>query len=176
MHTEVVRTARVNGELGALAHAVYGPPEQRDDPFAPIDWDMPETSVIIRREGRDELLAHAGILTRICLHNGDSVRVGGLLEVKTHPEVRGQHLGKAVVRRATQLLRDDPSIDFGLLVCLEPLLPYYEPLGWVEFTGNLWVDQPDGRLRFNEVSRVMTLPGRLPAPVRGDIDLCGLPW
>lgn len=176
MHTEVVCTARVNGELGALAHAVYGPPEQRDDPFAPIDWDMPEISVVIRRGGQRDLLAHAGVVVRECLHNGEPVRIGGLLEVKTHPEVRGQRLGKAVVDRASRLIRDELATDFGLLVCLEPLLPYYEPFGWVEFQGNLWVAQPDGPLRFNDVSRVMVLPARAPAPADGVIDLQGLPW
>lgn len=176
MRTEVLPTADVACELDELARAVYGPPEERDDPFAPFDWAMPETSIVVRREGRHELLAHAGILSRTCLHNGDDVRVGGLLEVKTHPEVRGQRLGKAVVQRATALLRDDQTIDFGLLVCLEPLLKYYEPLGWVEFSGDLWVAQPDGPLRFNDVSRVMVLPARKPAPAGGVIDLCGRPW
>lgn len=176
MHTEVVRTARVNGELGALAHAVYGPPQQRDDPFAPIDWDMPEISVVVRRDGRNDLLAHAGVLVRECLHNGEPVRIGGLLEVKTHPDVRGHRLGKAVVQRATDLLRDDPALDFALLVCLEDLLAYYEPLGWIEFTGDLWVEQPDGPLRFNEISRVMVLPAGSHAPTDGVIDLQGRPW
>lgn len=176
MHTEVVPTADVHRALDDLARAVYGPPEERDDPFAPITWAMPETSIIIRRDGHGDLLAHAGILTRTCRYNGESVRVGGLLEVKTHPDVRGRRLGKAVVQRATDLLRDDPEVDFGLLVCLEDLLAYYEPLGWVEFTGDLWVEQPGGPMRFNEVSRVMVLPARATAPTCGVINLQGLPW
>lgn len=179
METEVIASTEWSAcdieQFRALELAVYGPHEQRDDPFARITWALPEFSVVARQPVDGRIVAHAGILARDCLLNGETVRIGGLGEVKTHPDVRGQRIGRAVVARACELLRDDLSVDFGLLVCGHHLLSYYQQLGWSEFHGELWVEQSEGQVRF-ESGRVMVMPGRQPAPANGVIDLLGLPW
>lgn len=179
MKTEVIanddRSEEDARRLSALGLAVYGPQEERDDDFARITWAPTEISVIVRSEDGKSILAHAGALARDGLLDGNPVRIGGVGGVKTHPDVRGQHLGRQVVARATELLRDELGVDFGLLVCEDRLLPYYQQLGWQAFAGELWIDQPQGRVRF-EFNKVMVTPGRLPAPGSGVIDLLGFPW
>lgn len=168
------RTDTDRQQLRALGEAVYGPddqPETSDD----VTWDSTEISIIARHEAGGEIIAHAGVLARECLLDGQPVRVGGIGGVKTHPDVRGTGLGRTVMTEAQQLLRDRLDVDFGLLVCPEHVVPFYRRLGWQEFDGDLMVDQPAGRIRFT-ANRVMVYPGRQDVPRTGTLDLLGYPW
>jgi aminoglycoside 2'-N-acetyltransferase I len=93
----------------------------------------------------------------------------------THPDVRGRGMGRVVMTRAAEFMRGDLEVDFGLLACPDDVLQFYERLGWREFTGSLWVEQPKGRTLFT-MNRVMTLPVLADAPRSGTLDLVGLPW
>lgn len=180
MKTETIGTTSLTEDdarlLESLDFAAYGPHEQRADAFASVTWAPPAISVLVRREKRGDIVAHAGISIREGLLNRAPVLIGGIGEVKTHPEVRGQRLGKAVVTEAMHQLRDVIQVDFGLLVCLDDVLSYYRQLGWETFDGELWAKQPEGRIRLDTFSNVLVMTGRRPAPSGGVIDLLGLPW
>jgi hypothetical protein len=46
--------------------------------------------------------------------------------------------------------------------------------GFRPFDGEIWCEQPDGRVRFEAIAPYVHELRR--APQRGTIDLCGLPW
>jgi len=66
------------------------------------------------------------------------------------------------------------GVEFGLLVCEEDVVPFYERLGWQVVEGPLTFDQPGGQATWPAV--VMVLPCGGKAWPEGMIDLCGLPW
>ena len=47
-------------------------------------------------------------------------------------------------------------------------------LGWRQFTGDVFAEQPEGRVRF-DVMTAFVFDMRL-SPQGGAVDLCGLPW
>lgn len=179
MYIEVIanrdRTDRDREQLQRLNEAVYPPGSSADSPEARLSWASTELSVVVRAVADGDIVAHAGVLARQCLHNDRSVLIGGVGGVKTHPEFRTAGLGRQAMTRAAEILRDDLAADFGLLVCPESAVGFYERLGWQAFSGDLWIDQPGGRTVFT-VNQVKVLPLRSESPLSGTIDLLGFPW
>jgi hypothetical protein len=103
------------------------------------------------------------------------VRVGGIGGVKTHPAFRGQGFATTAIRRGLDFFHGQGDVDFGLLVCEPGLVPFYEPLGWRRFPGDLLVTQRQATVPFT-FNLVMTTPIRLREPLTGAIDLLGPPW
>lgn len=170
------RTPDDQQKLRKLNQAVYPPENSGDSPEARMTWANTELSIIVRQEPEGDIVAHAGVLARTCLLNGSPALIGGVGGVKSHPDLRVKGLGRAAMTRAVEILRDDLSADFGLLVCPSTALGFYKRLGWNEFSGTLWIEQPDqGRINFT-LNHVMVIPLRTDAPKSGSIDLSGLPW
>jgi len=71
-------------------------------------------------------------------------------------------------------MRDRAGADFALLVCEPHNFAFYRGLGWRQFDGELFCEQPGGRVRFAAMTPFV-FDLRL-APPGGAIDLCGLPW
>jgi aminoglycoside 2'-N-acetyltransferase I len=179
MHTTVVarseRTEEFQRQRQRLREAVYPPGEGSDEPPLGLTWSKPELSVVVRIQEDGDILGHAGVLTRDGLLDGERVLIGGIGGVQTHPEFRHRGLGRAVMTRAADLLRDEFSVAFSLLVCPDEAREFYRRLGWIDFDGTLWIEQPDGRKEFSG-NNVMVLSGRRRAPRSGTIDLLGSPW
>ena len=160
--------------LRALTAAVYPPEVVARAPGRHVKWAPADLSVLVSTlEG--ELVSHVGIVVRAGALDGKAVKIGGVGSVKTHPRAEGRGYASAGLRRAAAVLHDDHRVAFSLLVCQEPLLPFYNRLGWLAFSGRLVVEQPAGRVVFT-INRPMVLPGYRPAPLDGVIDLNGLPW
>ena len=51
---------------------------------------------------------------------------------------------------------------------------FYTGRGWKPFVGEIYADQPEGRIRFEAMAPYVYKLKR--APLHGVIDLCGLPW
>jgi predicted N-acetyltransferase YhbS len=116
-----------------------------------------------------------GVYVREAEYEGRPVRIGGIGNVKTHPEATGRGLATRGIQRAIEFFREQPPVAFALLVCEPPLLGYYARLGWQAFGGQLLVRQHGAVCEYT-FSRVMTHPIESEAPVTGIIDLCGPPW
>lgn len=160
--------------LKALTAAVYPPEVVAASPGRNIRWASPSSSVLVfTPEG--ELVSHVGIVVRAGTFNGTEVKIGGVGSVKTHPLAQGRGYASAGLRRAAVALHAEHQVAFSLLVCQEHLLPFYDRLGWVSFSGRLLVEQPTGPMLFT-INRPMALSGTSAAPREGTIDLKGLPW
>ena len=64
--------------------------------------------------------------------------------------------------------------DFALLFCEPHNAPFYVGRGWKPFDGEIYAEQPAGRVRFEAIAPYVYDIRR--APRQGVIDLCGLPW
>jgi nodulation protein A len=160
--------------LKALTAAVYPPEVVVVSPGWHFQWAPPDYSVLVfTPEG--ELVSHVGIVVRTGTLDGAAVKIGGVGSVKTHPRAQGRGYASAGLRRAATALHDDNQVAFSLLVCREHLLPFYNRLGWLLFSGRLIVEQATGPTVFT-INRPMVLAGLSAAPQDGIIDLKGLPW
>ena len=122
----------------------------------------------------DRLVSYVGIVVRDATLDGEEGRIGGVGGIKTHPEARGRgHAAAGMEAALTFMAAKDCR--FGLLVCDDELVPYYEPRGWKLFGGTLWTIQPAPSEVFT-FNKVMVKNVAGPAPSRGSLDLEGPPW
>ncbi|WP_282792784.1 GNAT family N-acetyltransferase [Streptomyces sp. CC224B] len=165
---------REQSALRELRDAVYPPEEEAGWSGAAMEWAPAQWRVAVRSPD-GTLACHVGMLFRSGRHDGKAVRIAGIGGVKTHPRYRRRGYAEAAMLRAEKYFHERGDVDFGLLVCDPPLLPYYSRLGWQEFEGRLLVTQFGEEVEYT-YSRVMTRSVLCATPTEGVIDLGGPPW
>jgi aminoglycoside 2'-N-acetyltransferase I len=171
MHIEVV-----DGDAGwplveTLDREVYPPEVMATVIWRDVSWAHADKRVLVRVD--DRVVCHVGLYLRDGQVDGAPARIGGIGGVMTSACVRRKGIASAAMQSVARLMQDD-GIDFGLLFCEPHNMPLYVRLGWRKFAGEVFCDQPSGRMRFDMMG-TMILPLRT-APQRDTIDLCGLPW
>jgi GNAT superfamily N-acetyltransferase len=134
--------------------------------WANFDW-----YVTVHTGGR--LVSIAGVVDRVGAVGGVPTRLGLLGGVFTIPEDRRRGFAGDVVRRATRLMADGLGCEFGVLICGDRLVPFYERLGWKRVTNPMRFERFGRRGLVGSNVMVYECAGR-PLPA-GTIDVRGLP-
>lgn len=121
-----------------------------------------------------QLASHVGISRRVVTVGGRDVVVGAVGGVWTAPEFRGQGLARQAMQTATHFLSEELQVEAGLLICREPVAPFYERVGWQRVQGPVVFDQPSGKVTWQ--LPILVALCRLDEWPEGTIDLRGLPW
>ena len=142
-------------------------------PWAGIVFAHAELRVLVQAEP-EGLVCHVGIYRREVKWNGRKMRAGSIGGVLTREDKRRRGYASIALNAAIQTLRDEGSTDFALLFCEPHNVPFYVGRGWKPFDGEIYAEQPAGRIRFDAIAPYVYDIRR--APRQGVIDLCGLPW
>ncbi len=129
--------------------------------------------VFVEREG-DGAVCHVGIFRRHASLNGRPVHIGGIGGVATRPDAKRRGYATLALNAAIATLKHEGSIAFALLFCEPRNEAFYRARGWHDFAGEVFVEQPGGRVRF-EAMKPMVFDLVL-KPRSGTLDLNGLPW
>jgi aminoglycoside 2'-N-acetyltransferase I len=157
----------------ALFDEVWPPHVLKALPWGDVVFAHADLRVLVRAE-TGEVACHVGIFRRAVIWNGRQMRAGGIGGVATREACRRRGYASIALDAAVQTLKDEGSIDFALLFCEPHNAPFYERRGWKPFEGEIYAEQPEGRIRFEAIAPYVHDLKR--APRRGTIDLCGLPW
>ena len=169
----------VNGDQSApgveMLFAQTSTEEEGDDaPWRRVKWADPDLRVLI--DAADGALAcHAGIFFRTVTWNGQKVHIGGIGQVATRADYRRRGYASIALEAAVHTMRDHDAAQFALLFCEPHISEFYQSRSWHPFTGAVYAEQPEGRIRF-DIMAPMVLDLRRRAPTLGTLDLCGLPW
>ena len=142
-------------------------------PWGHVVWAQAARRILVRDDG-SEPVCHVGLHVRDATWDGRAVRVGGVGGVATRAERRRRGFATAAMKKAAQDIETVDRADFALLFCEPHRFAFYRQLGWHRFEGDVFVEQPHGRVQF-EVMAAFVLDLRL-QPRTGVIDLRGLPW
>jgi aminoglycoside 2'-N-acetyltransferase I len=156
-----------------LLRAVWPPDAVEKLPWGHIQWAPADLRVLIEAPS-DGLACHVGIYFRTVSWNGRKVHIGGIGGVSTRADCRGQGYASIALNAAIQTMRDHEAVQFALLFCEPHNFAFYQARGWHPFAGEIYAEQPNGRIRFEAMAPFVFGFGR--APRQGTIDLCGLPW
>ncbi len=156
-----------------LFKAVWPPEVIEKLPWGRFVFAYPEWRVLVHSDP-GAVVCHVGIQRREVRWNGRGVRAGGIGGVLTREDFRRRGYASIALDAAIQTLRDEGSTDFALLFCEPHNVPFYTRRGWKPFDGEVYADQPEGRIRFEAIAPFVYDLRR--APRAGVIDLCGLPW
>lgn len=161
-----------------LFNAIWPPGVVEKRPWAGTVFATPDLRVLVQAEP-DGVICHVGIHWRDATWNGRKVRLGGIGGVLTHEDFRRRGYASIALNAALQTLRDEGAIDFALLFCEPHNASFFAARGWKPFDGEVYANQPAGRVRFDATSPQTLAPyvhDIKRGPLRGTIDLCGLPW
>jgi len=156
-----------------LHNAVYGKHIMQTLPWGHVVWANADLRVLIDAP-EDELACHVGIYFRTINWNGHDIHVGGIGGVMTREDCRRRGYASLALDAAIATMRANEAVRFALLVCEPHNVAFYQARSWHPFTGEIWCEQPNGRVRFTEMSPLVFDIRR--APRDGVIDLKGLPW
>jgi aminoglycoside 2'-N-acetyltransferase I len=160
-------------EVEPLFQAIWPPEVVAKLPWAGIVSAHAELRVLLRDDA-DEVVCHVGIYRREAKWNGRKVIIGGIGGVLTREDKRRRGYATIALDAAIRTLQDEGSIDLGLLFCEPRHAPFYVGRGWTPFEGDIYAEQPSGRIKYTAIMpHVFDLRRKLH---RGTIDLCGLPW
>jgi aminoglycoside 2'-N-acetyltransferase I len=157
-----------------LLDAVWPPSELEKLSWGHVKWANADLRVLIETDD-GALACHAGIYFRTVTWNGQQVHIGGIGGVATRADCRRRGYASIAINAAIQTMRDHDAAQFALLFCEPHNFEFYQSRGWQPFTGAVYVEQPEGRIRF-EAMAPFVLDLKRPAPTLGTLDLCGLPW
>lgn len=98
------------------------------DPDAPYGYAPADVHVLATQDGH--LIGHVGFQPRTISVGGRDVLVAGTGGVLVSESARGSGLGRRLMRRAQQSMREDAAVSFGYLGCRPAVVPFYEAAGW----------------------------------------------
>jgi aminoglycoside 2'-N-acetyltransferase I len=156
-----------------LFKAVYPRDVVEKLPWGHIKWANPDLRVLIA-EPSGGLACHVGIYFRTITWNGHKMHVGGIGGVCTREDCRGRGYATLALEAAAQTMRANEAARFALLFCEPHNFAFYRARNWHPFTGEVYAEQPEGRILFDHTAPFVFDLGR--APRQGTLDLCGLPW
>jgi aminoglycoside 2'-N-acetyltransferase I len=156
-----------------LLEAVWPSGTGTPAPWGKVEWAVSERRILVWDDGSAPV-CHVGLHLRDATWDERAVRIGGVGAVVTLADGRRRGFASAAMRKAAREIAEVDRADFALLFCEPHNFPFYSRLGWRQFMGDVFVEQPHGRVQF-EVMAPFVLDLRL-RPHTGMIDLRGLPW
>ena len=156
-----------------LYNAVWPPEIVEKLPWAGIVFAHADLRVLVEVDG-EGTACHVGIYRREVKWNGRRIRVGGIGGVLTRADFRGRGYASVALNAAIRTLRDEGATEFAMLFCEPHIAAFYQARGWKPFEGEIYAEQPQGRIRFDVIAPYVHDIRR--APLHGSIDLGSLPW
>jgi aminoglycoside 2'-N-acetyltransferase I len=139
-----------------------------------VTWAPPQWSILVWDE-EDELVSRVGLVMREIVSNGEPKIIGGIGGAMTDPKRQDKGYASEAIREAVRIFREEWKVAYALLFCGSRLIEFYKRLLWAPFEGQIFVEQPKGRIEFT-ANTAMVLDVKEPAPLSGSLDLNGLPW
>lgn len=145
-----------------------------DVPFVQdITWSKPNFTITYTEE--NELISFYNIVKRNVLFDGESGTVAGINNVITLPEFRGKGYSSKLLNSTKKYLFEELAVDYGLLLCANELISFYEKLGWYKVDSTVFYTQPVKRTeQWN--AETMLLSNGAAEYHPDEINLNGLPW
>lgn len=137
-----------------------------------LRWKPKDVHIIVDVDA--SAVTHVGLLQHTISVGEQPVKVCGVGGVVTALYAHGKGYASHAMRYAADLMCREWGVDFGLLFCRDPLVPFYERLGWRLVTEPVEVEQPDGPIP--SPMNVMILPCVEKAWPAGPVKLNSLPW
>ncbi|MCA1557906.1 MAG: GNAT family N-acetyltransferase [Acidobacteria bacterium] len=137
-----------------------------------LRWKPKDLHLFVEVDGR--AVTHVGLLRHSVAVGERAVNVCGVGGVVTARDEHDKGYATYAMRHAAGFMRQEMMVEFGLLFCLERLVPFYERLSWQQIKDPVEVEQPDRPVP--SPLNVMILPCGEDAWPSGPVKLNSFPW
>ena len=137
-----------------------------------LEWRPKDWHFLCYENGK--LVSAAGVLQQNIFVGTHSVSVAGVGGVVTLPEARERGHATALMRQVADYIKNEMSVEFGMLFCHEELIPFFVRLGWQRIGEKAFVDQPSGGIDCPLPVMILSCHGETWR--RGPVSTCSEPW
>ena len=135
------------------------------------EWAMPDWTIIYYEN--DQIATFYNIIEREIIVDGEIYKIGGINNVITPKEFRGKGYASKTLKNTEKLIFDELKCAFGVLLCADNLMPFYEKLNWYKVKCPVYFEQSNGQKLWGANIMFLTKNKKMnPAKV----ELNGLPW
>ncbi len=141
-------------------------------PFvAETEWASPDWTIISYVNG--EIAAFYNIVERSVFVDSVERKVGGVNNVISLQEYRGQGIMSKMLQGLGDLIFENLGCEMGLLLCADDLIAYYEKFAWYSTSCPVYFEQSSGKKLWGARTMLLSRQTRFEPNL---IDLNGLPW
>jgi GNAT superfamily N-acetyltransferase len=137
-----------------------------------LRWRPKDLHIMVDVDGRAE--NHVGLLQHTIVVGNRQLHVAGVGGVVTALASQGKGYASHAMHYAGTFMCREWAVEFGLLFCRDPLVPFYERLGWQKIDDAVEIEQPHGHI--TSPMNVMILPCRQERWLGGPVRLNSFPW
>jgi aminoglycoside 2'-N-acetyltransferase I len=135
----------------ALVQAAFG------GSFRTHDWLHGVEGVHVLVSEKDELLAHASVVTRTLRYGSEAFATGYVESVAVRSDQQGRGLGRLVMDHTEAIIRAQHQL--GALNAVESAALFYAARGWQPWTGPTQADTSHGVVdTYDPTDRIFILP------------------
>ncbi|QSE98686.1 GNAT family N-acetyltransferase [Fulvivirga lutea] len=134
-------------------------------------WAIPDWTIIYSQN--ETLAAFYNIIEREVIMDDEKVKVAGVNNVITLKKYRGKGFSARLLKDTQHFIFDELRSKFGLLLCADTLIPYYQKLNWYKVDCPVYFSQPTGK-KLWAANTMLLSNSHYENPEL--IDLNGLPW
>ena len=135
------------------------------------EWVQPDWTIVFYQN--NEIATFYNIVERKILVDGNKMKIAGINNVITPKKFRGNGYASKILRETEGLIFKELKSEFGVLLCADALIPFYERLNWYKVDCPVYYEQSDGKKLWEANTMLLAKKYRL-NPKK--MDLNGLPW
>ncbi|MDZ4328379.1 MAG: GNAT family N-acetyltransferase [Pseudomonas sp.] len=139
----------------------------RETTWATPDWSF------LGIESQDQLACFYNLVERVIEFDNQPVKVVGLNNLVTAPGYKRRGLASKLLSDTETKWFSELSASYGLLLCADSLVPFYQRLGWQRVASEVHCEQHQRDCVWAGECMVLRAREAIHPTV---IDLCGLPW
>ena len=136
-----------------------------------IKWASPDWTIF--SEKNDELVSFYNIVLRDVAFDQSEFKIAGISNVITPNKHRKNGYASKMLTDSEAFIFNEISANYGLLLCADPMVPFYERLGWYLVESDVYFNQSGGKQLWESNARILSDSANIYPEV---IDLNGLPW
>ena len=123
-----------------------------------------------------QVVSQVGVLNHVVTVGNQEVRVGGIGGVVTVPSARLKGHARAVLQAALDFMCEEWEVEFGFLLCLDLMVPFYQKPGWQKVVDTVIMDQPSGSMPLPSGLSAVVFPCKGKEWPAGTLEMNSMPW
>jgi len=135
------------------------------------EWAIPDWTIIYYKN--NQIATFFSIIEREIIVDDNLYKIAGINNVITPKEFRGKGYASKTLKNTEKLIFNELKCVFGVLLCADHLIPFYEKLNWHEVKCPVHFEQSSGQKLWGANIMFLTKKEKLNP---SKIDLNGLPW
>ncbi|MEZ6048297.1 MAG: GNAT family N-acetyltransferase [Planctomycetaceae bacterium] len=120
-----------------------------------------------------EFVGYVGVMRREILLDSQQRLIAAVRGLVIDPQWRSQGLGMLLMKEAHKVIFSTLKVEYGVLLCLDELVPFYRTLGWQTLACQVFVENQGRKVPWSEMAMILTPGEEVEVKEISEVDLMG---